>query len=60
MGFALGEGEKPGEVTRKSQVLSPTQLLPFSTRMYFPAFQLVPICGASCRDRPEARRERGP
>lgn len=23
MGFALGEGEKPGEVTRKSQVLSP-------------------------------------
>lgn len=34
MGFAFGEGEKPGEVTKKSQVLSPNQLLlPFSARM---------------------------
>lgn len=35
MGFALGEGEKPGEVTRKCQVLSLTQLLPFSTECVF-------------------------
>lgn len=34
MGFAFGEGEKPGEVTNKSQVLSPNQhFLPFSTGM---------------------------
>lgn len=35
VGFAPGENRKSGEVTKKPQVLSPTQLLPFNTSVFF-------------------------
>lgn len=46
MGFTPGENPKAGEVTKKPQVPSHTQLLPFNTSLFFQSAHCI-LAGAS-------------